>query len=157
MRRSSSSSSDFGGLTDSLGLTKSVLASAINQGKYLLSSRATKLNEGHLLFDAASSLHAAAQAFLSRVDSYDDQRDKSPLEQLSETNNCLESAYTAFTDYMVQHNSSRAGSVKKIVTALMPLVPPLVYAMYEHYSIVPDPPEPEDPGIPDIMFFNDFM
>ena len=111
-----------------MSLTRSSIEKSILKGKDLAAARAAKMQEGQFLMEAAASLHNAARR-LAGLQSVHNDRDRSALDQLSDTNAILEGSLVKLNEYVVSRTSSTASGVKKFVERAMPLLPVVAYLL----------------------------
>ena len=133
----------------SLDLTKSIFSQAIKNGNRLINLKEEKMNESQLLLDAASSLHSAANRFISLSDEFNENRDKSLIEQLCETNTKLENAFVALNDHLAASTSSKSVTVKKLLSVSAPFLPLAMYFCFDKMKEKPVDTEAPPPKLPD--------
>lgn len=124
--------------------TKAKVLGAISSARACIVPHQTKLNESQILIENASQLQSAANAFEEELFNFNEKRSTKVIDQLCDTNAALEETLSAFCDYTNALTSTKSSTVKTVVTAISPLLPPLIYAFYE--SMKPSPtPAVEEP------------
>lgn len=111
--------------------TRLSLNNAIAGAKDCIVPHQTKLNETQILLEDASSLQSAANRFNEAVCNFNAKRNHKFLDQLVETNNSLESALGAFTDYTKAVNSTRSSTIKSVLKSSTTFLPTIVFWLFE--------------------------
>ena len=118
-------------LESPLNQTKSTLKTAISGAKSCLVPHQTKLNESQILIDDASQLQTQAHHFEERLFNFNALRNSKHIEQLTESNNELEDTLSLVNDYVQICTSTRSSMIKSILKGAAPLLPPIIFALYE--------------------------
>ena len=130
-------SGDF--LTSPINQTKSKLSGAISAAKDCIVPHQTKLNESQILLDDASKIQCAANAFEERLFNFNQMRTTKTIDQLSETNSQLEDTLAQFSDFTNALISTKSSAVKTFVTAISPMLPSIIFSIYENFQPEPEP------------------
>jgi hypothetical protein len=111
-------------------MTQSAIERGIARRQELLESMSSKVDRGEVLRDVASELHGAAYQFTKAVREYVCQRDKTAIDQLSDTNAILERSFVALNEYSVAKANARSNSVKVVLLSTVPFAPLAVYFLH---------------------------
>ena len=127
-----SESSEF--LTSPINQTKTKLSTAISSAKGCIVPHQTKLNESNILLNDASQIQCAANAFEERLFNFNELRSTKVIDQLSETNTQLEDTLSLFTDFSNALVSTKSSAVKTLITVLSPMLPSIIFSIYENFQ-----------------------
>ena len=119
-------------LESPLNQTKSTLKHAISDAKSCLIPHQTKLNESQILLDDASQLQTEAHSFEEGLFNFNARRNSKHIEQLTESNNELEDTLSLVNDFVQICTSTQSSMIKTILKGGAPLLPPIIFVLYEN-------------------------